>query len=364
MKKHVKILVVILFTLLASISVFAFYFSQGNTTAFADNLTSYISMEVSSLRVLDGQNITAKKYMASTTKILTAICVIENANINDIVTVTNKTVGVEGSSMYLDEGEKISVKSLLYGLMLRSGNDAAETLAYYVSGSIESFANLMNETAKKIGANNSNFVNPHGLHDKNHYTTAYDLALISCYAMQNDVFKEIVSTKKVVVPWTTREYDRIMYNKNKMLLTYDGATGIKTGYTKVAGRCLVSSAIKNGMEVVTVVLNCPDMWLKSKNLLDDAFAKYSLKKIVNAEELVGFASIKNNENEKIGLYIKNDIVLPLTKEEYDGLEVKYNHKKELELPIKKDEIVGEINIYALNNLIFSEKIYTIIGKEN
>lgn len=364
MKKQLKILVAIIFSLLASISIFAFYFSQANSMAFADNLTSYISMEVGSLRVLKGENISTKRYMASTTKILTAICVIENSNINDIVTVSSKTVGVEGSSMYLDDGEKISVKSLLYGLMLRSGNDAAETLACFISGSVENFARLMNETAKKIGANNSNFVNPHGLHNSNHYTTAYDLALISCYAMKNDVFREIVSTKKITVPWTTREYDRIMYNKNKMLLTYDGATGIKTGYTKIAGRCLVSSAIKNGMEVVTVVLNCSDMWLKSKNLLDDAFNNYSLKKVVNCENLVGFANIENNENEKIGLYLKKDIILPLTKEEYAGLEIKYDYKNELSLPIKKDEIVGEINIYALNNLIFSEKIYTIVGKTN
>ena len=179
MKKHIKFLVIILFSLLASISMFAYYFSQGNNTAFADSGTSSITMEVSSLRVLNGQNINEKKYMASTTKILTAICVIENTNLEDIVTVSSKTVGVEGSSMYLDVGEKISVKSLLYGLMLRSGNDAAETLAYYVSGSVKDFAILMNETAKKIGANNSNFVNPHGLHNKDHYTTAYDLALIS-----------------------------------------------------------------------------------------------------------------------------------------------------------------------------------------
>ena len=237
MKKIYKTIVFSLILTLFSIMIF----NQNNFNVVAyTNSVSEIIMDVNSGRVLFENNAYEKKYMASTTKILTAICIIENCNISDVITVTDKTVGVEGSSIYLEVGEKLSVKDLLYGLMLRSGNDCAETLAVYCSGSIEKFSLLMNETAKKIGALNSNFVNPHGLHNDNHYTTAYDLALISRYAMKNQDFRSIVATKAVKIPFTTKNYDRYLTNKNKMLKEFDGANGIKTGYTKKAGRCLVT----------------------------------------------------------------------------------------------------------------------------
>ena len=216
------------------------------TSVNASN-SSEIVMELDSKRVVYSLNENQKMYMASTTKILTAITIIENCNLEDIVIVKKQTTGVEGSSIYLQEGEKLSVKDLLYGLMLRSGNDCALTLAVHCSGSSENFARLMNDSARKIGANNSNFVNPHGLHDDNHYTTAYDLALISCYAMKNERFREIVSTKTVEIPFTTQNYNRRLVNKNKMLNEFEGSTGIKTGYTKKAGRCLVSSCKRNGI---------------------------------------------------------------------------------------------------------------------
>ena len=341
------------------LSICSLGISNKTHVVYADN-TSTISMEVSTKRVISGNNIHAKKYMASTTKILTAITIIENCNLDDVVTVTAKSVGVEGSSMYLDDGEKITVKNLLYGLMLRSGNDAAETLALYCSGSIENFANLMNETAKKMGATESNFVNPHGLHNDNHYTTAFDLALISCYAMQNETFREIVGTKKVIIPWSTRDYERVIINKNKMLSNYDGATGIKTGYTKKAGRCLVSSAMRDGMEVVTVVLNCPNMWEKSTEILDYAFANFKMKKLVEADHILGFIEVENKQ-EKCAVATDKDIILPLSEQEFNNLNIEYNYPKKIKPPFKKEETVGEIKIYTSNNLIFSQKIYTIIG---
>jgi hypothetical protein len=161
---------------------------------------------------------------------------------------------VEGSSIYLRQGEKLTIRQLLYGLMLRSGNDCAVALAVKIGGNVERFAEMMNELARKIGVEKTNFVNPHGLHDDNHYTTAFDLARISAYAMKNSVFREIVSTKNITISGV--EGERVLVNKNKMLSTFAGGDGIKTGFTKRAGRCLVSSAIKNGMEVVSVVLNC------------------------------------------------------------------------------------------------------------
>ncbi len=327
----------------------------------ADNISSEIVMEVESKRVLSASNEKSKRYMASTTKILTCITIIENCDINEIVTVTDKTVGIEGSSIYLEAGEKLSVLDLLYGLMLRSGNDCAETLAVHCSKSIEDFAKLMNQTADKIGAKDSNFVNPHGLHDDNHYTTAYDLALISCYAMENPIFREIVGTKVKKIPFSTRDYDRVLINKNKMLSEFDGSNGIKTGFTKKAGRCLVSSCVRDGLQLVCVVLNCPPMFERSKQLLTDAFTQYKLYKLVESDNFVGFTNVITDKNSvQCGLYIKNDVKLPLSENEYKNLKIEYNYPKEILHSVKKDEEVGEINFYCKNNLIFSQKIYTII----
>lgn len=359
MKKIYKTIVFSLILTLFSIMIF----NQNNFNVVAyTNSVSEIIMDVNSGRVLFENNAYEKKYMASTTKILTAICIIENCNISDVITVTDKTVGVEGSSIYLEVGEKLSVKDLLYGLMLRSGNDCAETLAVYCSGSIEKFSLLMNETAKKIGALNSNFVNPHGLHNDNHYTTAYDLALISRYAMKNQDFRSIVATKAVKIPFTTKNYDRYLTNKNKMLKEFDGANGIKTGYTKKAGRCLVSSCLRNGLELICVVLNCPPMFERSKHLLTQSFESYNNYKIVESDNIIDFVKVKNRDK-TCGIYIKNDIILPLKDSEYADINVQYDYEQQLVAPIKKDSEVGFVKIYVQNKLIFKEKIYTIIDIE-
>ena len=333
-------------------------FSVKSNYAPAQTGESEIVMETVSNRVLYGKNIDQKKFMASTTKILTAITIIENCNVEDIVTVTADTVGVEGSSIYLEAGEKLTVKDLLYGLMLRSGNDCAETLAVYCSGDIKTFAELMNITAKKIGAENSNFINPHGLHDDNHYTTAYDLALISCYAIKNPIFKEIVSAKSADIPFTTRNRKRRLINKNKMLSRLEGCTGIKTGFTKKAGRCLVTSCERNGMEVICVVLNCGPMWDVSEQLINNAFNDYSIYKLAEKNNIAGFITDKKS-GKKYPLYIKNDVLVPLTEKESQNLKIVYDYPQYSDGFIEKDKEAGAIKIYYQNNLLFSEKIYTI-----
>lgn len=358
MKKTHKILLTIFLTVLVSLTTITSVNLQVDAKALQKDFFSSsaeIIMESASKRVLYSNNANEKKYMASTTKILTAITVIENANLNTLIVVDKKTTGIEGSSIYLKEGEKLTVKDLLYGLMLRSGNDCAETLAHHVSGSNEKFAILMNETAKKAGATNSNFVNPHGLHDDNHYTTAYDLALISSYAIKNPVFKEIVSTKKTTIPHTTNEYDRVLINKNKMLSTFDGATGIKTGYTKKAGRCLVTSVEKNGLELICVVLNCPPMFERSKELLNNAYASYKNYKLVESDLIIDFI---DSERGEIPIHIEKDIVLPLTKEEYKNIKLVYDYPKEITDFSSRE--IGIIKIFIENNLIFTEKIYSIL----
>ncbi len=327
------------------------------TVKALNNYSSEIVIERDSGRILYQKNAFDRKYMASTTKILTAITIIENCNINEIVTVTKETVGVEGSSIYLEVGEKLSVKDLLYGLMLRSGNDCAETLAVHCSKSISEFSVLMNKTAQKIGANHSNFVNPHGLHDDNHYTTAYDLALISAYSMKNETFREIVSKKSVKIPFSTRDYDRHITNKNKLLFSYEGCTGIKTGYTKKAGRCLVSSVYKNKMELICVVLNCPPMFERSKELFETTFNEYRLYKLIENDHIIGFTKDSNGQN--IALHVKNDVNLPLTESEFSNISIKFNYPEEINFDKNNEQLVGKAEIYIENNLIFSEKIYTI-----
>ncbi|MBO5889130.1 MAG: D-alanyl-D-alanine carboxypeptidase, partial [Clostridia bacterium] len=226
--------------------VLSFFLFKINTVSAYSVSQAECVIELNSLRVLSQNNKDIKLPMASTTKILTALTVIENFDINKTVEVKKSMTNIEGSSIYLKEGEHLTVKELLYGLMLRSGNDTAECLAQSLVCR-DNFIKLMNETAKKYGAVNSNFTNPHGLHDENHYTTAYDLALITAGAMKNPVFKEIVSTKRINISNETENYDRVLINKNKMLTFYEGRNGVKTGYTKKAGRCLVSSAERNGM---------------------------------------------------------------------------------------------------------------------
>ncbi len=325
--------------------------------------SSEIVMEKNSKRILHEKNAHDKRFMASTTKILTAIVVIENCNLDQEVKITRDTTNIEGSSIYLEEGEILTVKELLYGLMLRSGNDCACTLAKHCSNTIENFAQLMNNTAKKIGANNSNFVNPHGLHNDNHYTTAYDLALITCYALQNNVFREIVQTKSITISNTKKDYKRVLINKNKMLKEFDGATGVKTGYTKNAGRCLVSSAIKDGMEIVSVVLNCGPMFERSKELLNNTFNSYKLVNLYSSNNVIDF--IENVDcTEKIPIHAKTDLIIPLNKKELDNVKIVYEYPSRLTKIVKKDEFIGFIKIFSENNLLFQEKLYIMIDEKN
>ena len=244
--------------------------------------SSSIVIEASTLRVLSAENAHVAKPMASTTKILTAITVLRHLDVDRVVTIVPEAQGIEGSSIYLRAGERWRVLDLLYGLMLRSGNDAAVQLAITTAGSVEAFVALMNETAYLAGAYHSHFVNPHGLHDPKHYTTAYDLALITAYAMRDPLFCRIVSTRSHTC--TVGEEKRVFVNKNKMLSGYEGAIGVKTGYTKVAGRCLVSAAEREGMRLISVVLNEYDMWYRSADMLDAAFARYGLTPLWRAGE--------------------------------------------------------------------------------
>ena len=222
-------------------------------------------LDIYTKRFLHERNADCRLPMASTTKILTAIIIAEDCPLTEKVTIPAQAEGVEGSSVYLRAGEVYTVEDLLHGLMLRSGNDCAVALALHHSGSIEDFSNVMNRRAVRMGADHSRFVNPHGLPDERHYTTARDLALISAYALENETFSRIVSCA-FYEPYGWK-------NKNKMLYEYEGADGVKTGFTVRAGRCLVTSATRNRVRLVCVVLNSPQMYERTAELLDRAFVK-------------------------------------------------------------------------------------------
>ena len=301
---------------------------------------STVVIDANSGRILYSHNAQNKMGMASTTKIMTAITALENADINSVATVSPNAYGVEGSSMYLVLGEQLSLENLLWGLMLVSGNDAATAVAEHVSGSVEKFAVLMNTTAQKIGAVNSNFTNPHGLSDENHYTTAHDLAKITAYALKNPKFREIVSTRTKSIPWKNHDYNRHLVNHNKFLTMYDGCIGVKTGFTKATGRCLVTAVEKDGMCLVCVTLNAPDDWNDHKTLYDSAFAEYIPHTIKNAASHISSAKIKNGTADTVALTVDRDIIIPVKTGEEDKITTKVIPFEDLQAPVKKGDILG------------------------
>lgn len=234
---------------------------------------SAVLIEAESGRVLYQKNAFIRLPMASTTKIMTAIVAIEKGDIGKTVTVAKEAVGVEGSSIYLVPNEKLTLESLVWALLLQSANDAATAIAIEVGGSVEGFAKLMNEKAEELGLTATHFTNPHGLDDEDHYTSAYDLAKIAAYALRNDTFKTICSTYKKTIPHG-EDGTRVLVNHNKLLRLYDGAIGVKTGFTKRSGRCLVGAAERDGLTLVSVTLSAPDDWNDHKEMLDFGFSHY------------------------------------------------------------------------------------------
>lgn len=215
-----------------------------------------------------------RRPMASTTKIMTALLVLELLPLDQIVTVPSAAVGIEGSSIYLFAGEQITVRTLLYALLLASANDAAAALALHTAGSIESFAEQMNRRASELGLTDTHFVNPHGLHDPAHYTTARDLARLTAAALENPTFAEIVSTTRYSAPQNGTDATRLFLNHNRLLRSLEGAIGVKTGFTKSSGRCLVSAAKRDGLTLIAVTLNDPNDWRDHSALLDWGFSQY------------------------------------------------------------------------------------------
>ncbi len=280
---------------------------------------SAIVMDMQSGRVLCGKNIHVKRSMASTTKIMTAILAIEKGDLDDMVTVSRRAAAIGGSDIGLQQGKEYSLKTLLYGMLLNSGNDAAIAVAEHIGGSLEGFSQMMNKKAEELGAADTSFVNPHGLDSAAHYSTAYDMAIITKYALANKVFSRIVSTRSMYIAGFG------LYNTNEMLSMYMGADGVKTGYTGKAGRCLITSATRDGMRLISVVMGCPTRFIRAestKKLLDFGFKNYKMYTLMEPGTIMGNPPVSKGKRKSVTVRTVDSVKLPLTVEEYENMEIR------------------------------------------
>ena len=333
------------------------------------NSRRYIVYDRISKSMIIGKNEDIKSAMASTTKIMTTIVILEKADLNETVTVSAKAGGTGGSRLGLKRGDKASVRDLLYGLMLRSGNDAAVALAEHVGGSVKEFAELMNEKASELGLTNTHFVTPHGLDDANHYTTALELAKLTDYAMNNETFSKIVGTKSITI--YINNQPRQINNTNELLGVLNGVVGVKTGFTNNAGRCLVTETKRNNMDIITIVLGADtkkDRTKDSVNLIEYTFSKY---KMYNLEEQIikEFNKWKNiNEkriliikgktsNPKLALGAMEKATIPIC--DNDKIEYSINALTEIEAPVEQWNVMGKLTVKINGEILESIDIVNV-----
>ena len=341
-----------------------------NTSANIDsdlsniNSRAYVVIDRATNLVLVGKNETQKRKMASTTKIMTATVIIENCNLSDTVEISKKSAGTGGSRLGLKVGDKITVNDLLYGLMLCSGNDAAVALAEYCSGSVEEFAKKMNEKASSLGLSNTHFITPHGLDSDEHYTTAYELALLTNYALKNDTFARIVGTQNYTV--TINGYPKTLKNTNELLGNLNGVYGVKTGFTNGANRCLVTSCKRNGMDIICVVLGADTKNFRTKDSISlieycfSNFEPFNIEALVKSE----FENWKNLNNKNF-TFEKGTNVIPifileafpydtiLIKKDQKNVDVIFDCDYNLVAPLFKNSSIGKIIVMVNDKLLSS-----------
>jgi D-alanyl-D-alanine carboxypeptidase (penicillin-binding protein 5/6) len=315
-----------------------------NTLAKSDEVLIHAEsaalIDVSSGKILYSKQGNKQMRIASLTKVMTAIVAIEQGTLSDAIEINKRAFAKEGSSLFLQLGERMSLQNMLYGLMLRSGNDAATAIAEHIGGSEEGFSYLMNEKAIMLGMNHSHFVNPHGLDAKEHYSTAEDMAHLTAYALKNPVFQDIVKTKVKKVPNPNASWNYVWANKNKMLALYPDADGVKTGYTKLAKRCLISSATRGGQQLAVVTLNDSDDWADHSKLLDYGFKNFPLKKLVDKGEQL-----------QPGIVAADSFSYPLTAEETNNLTRRaVINKNNHALPVRLGTL-GELKLFIADRQI-------------
>ena len=332
-----------------------FAFSALTVYAYSENIPSVSARaaalyEPESESFIYKKNIKLKLPMASTTKIMTALIVLENLPLDKEIEVDERAIGTDGSSIYLERGEVMSTEALLYSLMLGSANDAAEALAYEISGSIDAFSLLMNEKAAAIGATDTQFKNPHGLDATDHYTTAHDLALISAEALKNAKFKEIASTYKKEV--TSNIKTRLVVNHNKLLKMYDGCIGVKTGYTQLSGRSLVGAAVRDGLTLISVTIDAPDDWSDHKKLFDYGFKNMHCEVLLEKAEFKRAIPVLSGEKQQISVENSKEIKIIYNRER-PKISKEIRLDRYILAPINEGDTIGKI-IYKDGERILGE----------
>lgn len=361
-----KILFIIFFI---NIFTYNMAFATQNSTLKSPyvNSNNIIVLDRKTLLPLYEKNAYERTAMASTTKILTCIIALENSNKSDIVTISKKASSISGSCLGLNSNTQITMNDLLYGLMLRSGNDCAIAIAEHISGSVEEFSNLMNQKAFELGLFNSNFVTPHGLDNENHYTTAYDLALLTNYALKNSDFKKIVSTKRATISYNNSTVE--ISNTNELLGNLDGVYGVKTGFTFEAGRCLVSACKRDSLDIIVVVLGAHTKSVRtndSKNLINYIFENYEY---INVADIINnsfnkylsyFNSVYKLEKTctvpKLSLELLENYDFPLLKEDIHNINTKIYTHTNFNSSIRSGNVVGKVELYNKETLLCSANI--------
>lgn len=340
-----------------------------HTYSFANDLNlncdSAILIEASSGKILYSKEAEKKLYPASLTKILTAILVIENCDLSDIATVSYTSISSitnDYVTASLQLGEQLTIEQLLNILLIHSANDVANVLAEHIAGSIESFSTMMNTKAVELGCKNTNFVNPSGIHNINHYSTAYDLALIAKYAMNNETFRSIVAKPNYSIPATNKYSGRAYTNYNEMIRNNNNSTGIKTGYTTLAGSCLAAAVKREDLELISIVLKCPRetknmnyRYQDTETLMDFGFNNYTVTKVVSENTFIKQLNMPD-ENKTLDLYVKDNIYGLIKKNDNnENFENNITLKNNLQIPIKKGEVVGTIS-YIVDGTTYSSEL--------
>lgn len=371
MRKYLAIIVLFIITINAP------------TIAFAETpkilSEAALVMDAETGEILFEKNMDKALYPASTTKILTAILAIENSNLDDIVVIDREaTLGIDGSHIALEPGEELTMYDLLNGLLIESANDVAKAIAIHISGSVEEFAVLMNEKAEELGATNSNFVNPNGLPNNEHVTTAHDLAVITQYALKNEVFADIVSNYLYTINPTNKKSEsrylkssnRLLYSSEKILvdgeyvpIKYFGAQGIKTGYTMQAQNCLVSAATRNNQTIIAVVLkaNGRNVYIDTHNLLNYAFDNYEIKSLVHANEFVANIEVENGEKPYLSAVIESSIRKVVPKNSQESITREINMPEKLQPPITEGQVIGSVDYVFGDEKIASANIISTMA---
>lgn len=316
-------------------------------TAYAvgTSASSAILMEAESGRVLYEQNADEPRLIASITKLMTGLVALESGvNLDAIVTVPGEAVGAEGSSMYLKEGEEISLEALLYGMLLHSGNDAALAVAICCGGSVENFVAAMNQKAEELGMTRSHFENPNGLNAQEHYSTARDMAVLARACLENEQLAEILATKSIQIS------GRTLVNHNKLLWNYSGCIGMKTGYTEKAGRTLVSAAERDGMQLIVVTLNDANDWKDHAELLDWGFSQYSLVCVAEEGMKIGKMPVQGSLSPFVEIEAGEKFCYPVSNRDFVELSIEWSTEK-LEAPVKKGTVVGHMKVSLENEPI-------------